>query len=69
VLADGTIRLSLPVVAGKTYRVEMSSSLTPESWELLTTLPVQPATTTITLDDPKVTGVNRKFYRAVTPAP
>ena len=68
-LADGTIRLSLPVVAGKTYRVEMSSSLSPDSWELLTVLPAQPATATITLDDPNAAGVKRKFYRAVTPAP
>lgn len=67
-LGNGTVRLSIAVVAGKTYRVEMSDSLLGNAWSTLATLPAQAATGTITVDDPNAAGSARKFYRVVTPA-
>ncbi len=67
-LGNGTVRLSIAVVAGKTYRVEMSHTLQGNSWSTLATLPAQAATGTITVDDPNTGGETRKFYRVTTPA-
>lgn len=67
-LGNGTVRLSISVVAGKTYRVEMSENLQGTPWDVLATLPAQAATETITVDDPNATTATRKFYRVITPA-
>ncbi len=67
-LLNGTVRLSIAVVAGKTYRVEMSNTLQGNSWSTLATLPAQVATGTTTVDDLNAGGATRKFYRVTTPA-
>ena len=67
-LGNGGVRLSIAVVAGKSYRVEVSTLLNGGSWSTLATLPAQPASGTVTVDDSNVIGAQRKFYRVVTPA-
>jgi hypothetical protein len=67
-LGNGTVRLSISVVAGKTYRVEMSETLQGTPWDVLASLPAQAATGMITVDDPNASSATRKFYRVVTPA-
>jgi hypothetical protein len=54
-------------VAGKTYRVEYSSSLLPGSWVMLGDYAPSAAGPISVIDGP-VTGISTRFYRVKTPA-
>ena len=67
VLGDGSVTISFAAVAGKSYRIEASTTLEGGSWTTVTTLPVQPVSGPVTVNDPDAAAQKRKFYRVTTP--
>jgi hypothetical protein len=64
----GAYTITWPTTAGRTYRVERSTNLTPGSWTTLQdNIPGTGADATYT--DPNVTGLTRLFYRIVLASP
>lgn len=67
VLPDGSVQITFDAVAGKSYRIEGSTTLLAPSWSTVTTLPAQPASGPVQFTDSSAATENRKFYRVVTP--
>ena len=66
-LANGSANITFDAVAGKSYKLEASPSLTGASWTTIATLPVQAASGPITFNDSAAAVMNRRFYRVATP--
>lgn len=66
-LPNGSVVISFDAVAGKSYRIEASTSLTGGSWSTVATFPVQGASGPLSFTDTDAVTEQRKFYRAVTP--
>jgi hypothetical protein len=62
---DGSVKITFDAVAGKSYRVEGSDSLTAVSWAAVAAVPAQPVSGPVTVTDSA--AARRKFYRVVTP--
>ncbi len=63
----GGVQVSFDAVAGKSYRIETSDSLTTPSWSTVHTLPVQGASGPISWTDVTAITEKRNFYRVATP--
>ena len=66
-LANGSADITFDAVAGKSYRIEASTTLAAGAWSTITTLPVQGASGPVTVNDPDAVTAQRKFYRVTTP--
>ncbi len=64
---DGSVVISFQAVAGKSYRIEASSTLAGASWSSVAAFPAQGASGPLTFTDTAATTQNRRFYRIVTP--
>ena len=67
ILGPGNIRLTFQAVAGRTYSVLCTTSLTSSSWTKLADIPAQATTQTVNVEDPQPLA-DARFYRLVTPA-
>ncbi len=67
IVASGNVTLSFQAVAGRTYSVLYTSSLTGPTWTKLADMPAQVVTQTVSVNDPQAPAATR-FYRLVTPA-
>ncbi len=67
VLVGGNVSLSFEAVAGRTYSVLHTPSLSPVNWTKLTDVPAQVVTQPVSVMDP-LTAAGTRFYRLVTPA-
>jgi hypothetical protein len=66
-LPNGSADITFDAVAGKSYRIEATSELNGESWTVIATLPVQGASSPVTVHDPDAVSAKRRFYRVTTP--
>ncbi len=66
-LANGTADITFQAVAGKSYKIEATTTLAGGSWTTIATLPVQQASGPVTVNDPAAATEERKFYRLATP--
>jgi hypothetical protein len=67
IAASGNVTLSFQAVAGRSYSVLYTSSLTSPTWTRLADIPAQVVTQTVNVNDPLASAATR-FYRLVTPA-
>ncbi|HWB03129.1 MAG TPA: hypothetical protein VG796_08910 [Verrucomicrobiales bacterium] len=65
VQGDGSVKITFDAVAGKSYRVEASESLTGGTWVTVGTVPAQAGSGPVMVTD--AAPARRKFYRVVTP--
>jgi len=67
IVASGNVTLSFQAVAGRTYSVLYTFSLTNPIWTKLADVPAQVAAQIVNVIDPQAPE-NTRFYRLVTPA-
>jgi hypothetical protein len=65
--ANGTVTVAFPAVAGKSYRLQVSTDLLAPGWNTLQTFAPAASNGVLTYVDSEVPIRNRRFYRVLTP--
>ena len=65
ILASGQLQLTLCTEPGRTYFIESSASLKAGDWQLMTN--IVSTSTSAQIIDPRSTGLQQRFYRAISP--